>query len=69
MIKITFNTTDKIVKLFSEIDNELPMQTFNNVVTVKSVGTYYVVYCKKDDGTTTPRLKFPINSTLFFIND
>ena len=65
MIKLTFNTTDKIA--FVDFGNQTS-DNYLNVSTVQVREGYYEVMIKIDE-KSKPVLRLPINNTIMFIEE
>lgn len=71
MKKLVFNTTEKTVVLYSDLDNDTILLKVNETPTVKICpeGFYEVFVRDSMSGTVKPKVRIPINGVIMFIED
>lgn len=69
MKKLIFNTTDKFVILFSDMEESKEILRIGDTPTVKVCpeGFYEVMIKHSKSGTNIPHVRIPINEVIMFI--
>lgn len=69
MKKLVFNTTDKFVILYSDMDERQEILRITDTPTVKVCpeGFYEVMIKHPMNGTNIPHVRIPINEVIMFI--
>ncbi len=69
MKKLVFNTTEKNVNLYSDMNETLKILSVSDTPTVKVCpeGFYEVMVTHEKNGTRIPRVRIPINEVIMFI--
>jgi len=69
MKKLVFNTTDKFVILFSDMEETKEILRISNTPTVKACpeGFYEIMIKHPINGTNIPHVRIPINEVIMFI--